>query len=275
MKIQKLLRLTNTLALAAFASAGMAITPDARANDWSNVGVGWWNDAANWIGGVPDNTGGWAIGNIGNSGTAIITNTVPHVSEAWAGNGGVAGTIIVTNGGTLPVDNWLVVGRTGGGGNTPLSTLIVAGTGIVNKTGDGFIVGDGTFCNGQVFVKDNGHVNISGGWNGIGNGNGGEGWLTLQDNAVYTLVAQDWNIGDYGTGRGHAYIKDNATLNVSRFFVGKNENSIGALWQSGGAIVGTGNNANEWTIGGDNDTSANAFGFYSLSGGTLTCLYNF
>ena len=56
MKTQELLRSTYTLAMAAFASAWMAITPEVRANDWNNVGVGWWNDAANWIGGLPDNT---------------------------------------------------------------------------------------------------------------------------------------------------------------------------------------------------------------------------
>ncbi len=276
MKKSKQTRFNKPLALTAVACACVAMAPGARAVDWSNTGTGWWNDPANWAGGVlPDNTGGWAIGNIGNGGTAIISNTVPHVSEAWAGNSGVAGTIIVTNGGTLPVDNWLVVGRTGNGGNTPLSTLIVAGNGIINKTGDGFIVGDGTFCTGQVFVKDNARINITGGWNGIGNGNGGIGSLTLQDNAVYTLAAQDWNIGDYGSGRGFGYIKDNATLNVSRFFVGKNDTAIGALWQTGGTINGTGGNANEWTIGGDAQASVDAFGFYSLSAGTLNCPFNF
>ncbi len=274
MKTQKLLKFTNSLTMAAFASAWMAITPGARANDWNSAGAGWWNDAANWIGGVPDNTGGWAIGNIGNGGTGIITNMVPHVSEAWAGNGGVAGTIIVTNGGTLPVDNWLVVGRTGAGGNTPLSTLIVAGTGIINKTGDGFIVGDGTFCLGQVIVKDNAVVNVNGGWNGIGNGNGGEGWLTLQDNAVYNVAGRDWNIGDWGSGRGHAYIKDNATLNVSRFWIGKTDTTFGRVIQTGGAIVGA-TGGNEWTIGGENGGSTEVYGYYGLSGGSLSNPNNF
>ena len=222
--------LQRCLLAATLTSALSAAAPLARAVDWINPGLGDWADPANWNGGVPDNTGGWAIGNINNGGTGVITTTVPHVSEAWAGNSGVAGTIIVTNGGTLPVDNWLVVGRTGTGGNTPLSTLIVAGNGIINKTGDGFIVGDGNFCKGQVIVKDNAVVNVTGGWNGIGNGNGGEGWLTLQDNAVYTLTAgRDWNIGDYGTGRGHAYIKDNATLNVVNFWIGKAESSFGRV----------------------------------------------
>ena len=274
MNSSKQTRFTKPLALAALACACAASPISTLANDWT-AGTGWWDDAANWNGGVPDNSGGWAIGNIGNNGTAFITNTVPHVSEAWAGNGGVAGTIVVTNGGTLPVDNWLVVGRTGGPGNTPLSTLVVAGNGIINKTGDGFIVGDGTFCLGQVIVKDSAHVNITGGWNGIGNGSGGQGWLTLQDNAVYTLAAQDWNIGDYGSGRGYAYIKDNATLNVSRFFVGKNDTAFGVVWQTGGAVVGTGGNANEWTIGGDGSASTEAFGFYSLSAGTFSNPFNF
>jgi autotransporter-associated beta strand protein len=264
----------RSFALAALACVWLAIAPDARANDWSNPGVGWWNDPANWFGGVPDNTGGWAIGGITNGGTAIVTNTVPHVSEAWAGNDGAAGTIIVTNGGTLPVDNWLVVGRTGPGGNTPLSTLIVAGTGVINKTGDGFIVGDSTFCQGQVIVKDNAIVNVNGGWNGIGNGNGGEGWFTLQDNAVFNTAGRDWNIGDWGSGRGHAYIKDNATLNVSRFWIGKSDTSFGRVFQTGGAIVGAGG-GNEWTIGGQNSGNTEVYGYYDLSAGTLSNPNNF
>lgn len=274
MKTPQLLRFKNTLALAALAGAWMAIAPGARANDWSNVGIGWWDDAANWIGGVPNNSGGWAIGNIGNGGTAIVSNTVPNVSEAWAGNGGVAGTIIVTNGGTLPVDNWLVVGRTGAGGNTPLSTLIVAGNGIINKRGDGFIVGDSAFCYGQVIVKDNAVVNVTGGWNGIGNGDGGEGWLTLQDNAVYNIVGQDWNIGDWGSGRGHAYIKDNATLNVSRFWLGKTGTTFGALWQTGGAVVGA-TGGNEWCMGGQDGANVDSFGYLDLSAGTFSTPNNF
>src|SRR6186713_793500 len=94
----------------------LAAAPGLRANEWVNPGAGYWNEPSNWDLGVPNNAGGWAIGSITNGGTAIVTNTVPNVSEAWAGNAGAAGKIIVTNGGTLPVDNWLVVGRTGAGG---------------------------------------------------------------------------------------------------------------------------------------------------------------
>lgn len=274
MKSPKLVRFKKSFVVAALAGAWIAAAPGARANDWINPGMGWWNEPANWDAGVPDNTGGWAIGNIGNGGTAIVSNTAPNVSEAWAGNSGVAGTIMVTNGGVLTVNNWLVVGRTGNGGNTPLSTLIVAGNGVINKSGDGFIVGDGTFCLGQVIVKDNAVVNVTGGWNGVGNGDGGEGWLTLQDNAIYNVSGQDWNIGDYGTGRGHAFIKDNATLNVSRFWIGKGDSSFGAVWQSGGTILGTGGNANEWCIGGDNSAAANVFGFYQISGGVFANPFN-
>jgi fibronectin-binding autotransporter adhesin len=253
----------------------LAVTPSARANDWVSSGGGAWNDPLNWDLGVPNNAGGWAIGNINNGGTAIITNTVPNVSEAWAGNSGAAGNIIVTNGGTLPVDNWLVIGRTGTGGNTPLSTLIVSSGGVINKRGDGFIVGDGTFCSGQIFVTGNGQINVTGGWNGIGNGDGGQGWITLQDNAVFNTSGYDFNVGDWGSGRGFAVVKDNATLNVSRFWVGKTDSTLGVLTQTGGAIVGTGVNANEWCIGGENDTSTDSYGFYNLSGGTFSNPSNF
>jgi autotransporter-associated beta strand protein len=277
MKNPKLLSFNQSLALASLACACLTLAPSAQAIDynWTNPGVGNWNDPLNWDLGVPNKVSEWGAANVNNGGTAIVSNTVPNVSEAWAGNSGVAGTIIVTNGGTLSVDNWLVVGRTGTGGNTPLSTLIVAGNGIINKTGDGFILGDGLFCSGQMIVKDNAQVNVTGGWNGIGNGEGGEGWLTLQDNAVYTLAGgRDWNIGDYGSGRGHAFIKDNATLNVARFWIGKTDTSFGRVIQTGGSIVGA-TGGNEWTIGGENTGSTEVYGYYDLSAGTFSNPNNF
>ncbi|HEY5915683.1 MAG TPA: autotransporter-associated beta strand repeat-containing protein [Verrucomicrobiae bacterium] len=246
----------------------------ARASDWT-AGVGDWSDPANWSAGVPDNTGGWTIGNVQNNGTAIVSTTVPPVSEAWAGNSGGVGTIIITNGGTLPVDNWLVVGRTGPNGNTPLSTLVVGSGGVINKRGDGFIIGDGNYCFGQVFVVGTGQINVTGGWNGFGNGTGGEGWLTLQDDAVFNTPGQDFNIGDWGSGRAYAVIKDNARLNVSRFWVGKTGTTLGVLTQTGGTILGTGGNANEWCIGGENTDSPTSYGFYNLMGGTFINPFNF
>src|SRR5947207_1190206 len=99
MKTYKSLRFAKPLTFAALAGACVVSTVNTQANDWAG-GVGWWNDPANWTGGIPDNSGGWAIGNVSNGGTAIVSNTVPNVSEAWPGNGGGAGTIIITNGGT-------------------------------------------------------------------------------------------------------------------------------------------------------------------------------
>ncbi len=254
--------------------ASLAMPPTTQANDWI-AGEGDWSNAANWNGGVPDVAGGWAIGNIGNNGTAWVTTAIPHVSEAWAGNNGVAGTIIVTNGGTLAVDNWLVVGRNGDSGNTPLSTLIVSGNGTVNRAinDGGFLLGDGNAGKGQMFVTGNGVVNVTAGWNGIGNGTG-EGWLTLQDNASYTIAGRDWNVGDYGTARGHVYIKDNATLKVDRFWIGKWDSAMGAIWQTGGALLGAGSAANEWCIGGENTAANNTFGFYQISDGSFTDPFN-
>ena len=148
----KMKRLITTLGIAALGIGGLISVSTTQANDWNNTGIGDWSNAANWNGGIPDNTGGWAIGNVNNGGTAIISTLVPNVSEAWAGNDGVAGHIIVTNGGTMTVNNWLVVGRTGGPGNTPTSTLTVGSGGVINKNGDGFIIGDNNNCKGQMFV---------------------------------------------------------------------------------------------------------------------------
>lgn len=265
---------SRRLLLAGLTCALTAAAPLARANDWINPGLGLWSDAANWNGGVPNNAGGWAIGNVNNGGTAIVNATVPNASEVWAGNSGVAGTIIVTNGGVLNVDNWLVMGRTGDGGNTPLSTLIVDG-GTINKRGDGLIVGDNGFCQGQVFVRGSATVNVTGGWCGIGNGwDGGLGWLHLAGNSTFNIPGYDFNVGDWGNGRGQATIRDNATLNVSRFWIAKWDNSAGTIWQSGGALVG-GTGGNEWCIAGENDGAANTFGYYDLAGGTFSNPNNF
>lgn len=279
MKNMKQTRFTRLLGLAALAGACTALPLSIQAADiqytWTNPGVGDWSNPANWTPGVPmNNPSDWDIATINNGGTAVLTTVQPGFEEVQVGNSGVAGSLIITNGGVITNNNWFVVGRTGTGGNTPLSTFIVSGTGQLYKTGDGFIVGDSEFCLGQVIVKDSAQIIISGGWNGIGNGNGGQGWLTLQDNAVYTLANQDWNIGDWGSGRGYAYIKDNATLNVTRFWIGKNGTSQGAVWQTGGAIVG-GSGGNEWCIGGQDGGTTEVQGFYSLTSGTFSNPNNF
>ncbi|HEY9173642.1 MAG TPA: autotransporter-associated beta strand repeat-containing protein [Verrucomicrobiae bacterium] len=256
---------------------GLVLSPSTQANDWINPGIGDWSEPANWNGGVPNNSGGWAIGGVFNGGTAVVTTTVPNVSEAWAGNSGVAGTIIVTNGGVLNVDNWLVAGRTGNGGNTPLSTILVTGTGVINKRGDGFVIGDNLNCKGQVIVGGNGRIMVTGGYNQIGLGwdNINEGTVILQDNALFDTPGYDFNVADWGNAHGRCFIRDNATLQASRFWIGKWDNTVGALWQTGGSIIGTGAAANEWCLGGEGSGSPNAFGYYDLAGGLMNNPFNF
>ena len=88
----------------------LALAGPVAAAVWTGT-VGYWDDPANWDTGVPNAAGGWAIGNVQNGGTAIVRSAVPAVNEAWAGNGGGPGTIVVTNGGVLTVNNWLVIAR--------------------------------------------------------------------------------------------------------------------------------------------------------------------
>lgn len=249
--------LTTSLLL----TGGMAL--NTQADWWVLGGTGDWNVGANWSGGVvPNNSGGWAIGEIIN-GTGIINTTVPTVSEAWAGNNGMVGNIIVTNGGTLNVANWLVAARNGGGGNTPLSAIRVDG-GTVNKSGDGFLIGEDGNCLGQLFVTGNGVVNVTGGWFGVGNGSG-RGWIYVRDNGQLLLSdGRDFNIGDWGTARGWCYLQDNARIDVRKFWVGKND-TAGVMIQSGGILQGYTPTANEWRIG----EGASSYGFYQLTGGTF------
>lgn len=274
MKIPRVIPLTAGLATAL---ALLTVPGHVRANDWTGT-IGDWSDPANWNGGVPDSTSAWAIGNVNNGGTAIVSTVVPPVSEAWAGNGGGAGHIIVTNGGTLTVNNWLVMARMyESASSTPFSTVTIH-DGILNKTGDGFIVGDnyqGLSGDGQLIVAGNGQVNVTGGWWGIGNGANSRGTAIFQDNAVVNAAGQDFNVGDYGTGSGMAFVKDNARLTLSRFWIGKGDSVAGALYQSGGAIIGTSANANEWTLGGQDAAHLGAAGLLHMTAGAFTNVSNF
>ena len=255
----------------------LALAGPVAAAVWTGT-VGYWDDPANWDTGVPNAAGGWAIGNVQNGGTAIVRSAVPAVNEAWAGNGGGPGTIVVTNGGVLTVNNWLVIARMYQSlVETPLSRLIVE-NGALQKSGNGLIVGDnyqGLSSPGEMIVAGTATVNVTGGWWGIGNGAASRGLLVLRDQALVNASGYDFNVGDYGGAVGLCFLSNRATLNVSRFWVGKFDTVSGALWQSGGAVVGTGANANEWCIGGENAASATAYGFYALLDGMLICPFNF
>jgi autotransporter-associated beta strand protein len=248
-----------------------------EASDWIG-GLGAWNDAANWSAGVPSNSGGQPVGNVSNGGTAIVSNAAPTIDEAWTGNNGVAGNIIVTNGGTLTVNHWLVMSRMFQSASvTPFSRFTI-NNGTVNKTGDGLIVGDnfnGLASEGELDVAGTGVLNVTGGWFGIGNGTGSKGTVVFKDNAVVNCANQDFNVGDYGGSQGFGYIQNNATLNVSRFWIGKSDTAFGRLLQTSGALVGVAGSANEWTIGGDGPAHVDAFGYYNLSGGAFSTPYNF
>lgn len=268
--------LIKSISGAALACACVWTAPQAKADWWVGPDFGDWSVPANWSGGIVPTT----VGEVTNA-TAVISSVVPAVVEAWAGNSGVAGNIIITNGGDLTVNNWAVVSRNGNGGNTPLSTMTIAGNGILRKKGDGFIVGDTLNGKGILTVKDNAQVLVTGGYNQFGlgwdrDGGHGEAWVYLQDNAVFTTPGYDFNVSDWGNGRGHVYIKDNAVLNVSRFWVGKWDSTIGALWQDGGTVNGTGSAANEWCIGGEGSGASEAsYGFYQMTAGNLICPFNF
>jgi hypothetical protein len=154
------------------------------------------------------------------------------VNEAWAGNAGGPGTILVTNGGVLTVNNWMVIARMYQSTvETPLSRLIIE-NGTLNKSGDGLIVGDnyqGLSSPGEMIVGGTGTVNVTGGWWGIGNGAASRGLVVLRDQAVVNASGYDFNVGDYGGAVGRCYISNQATLNVSRFWIGKWDTSSGAL----------------------------------------------
>ena len=260
----KMKRLVSTLGIAALGLGGLISVPTTRAVDWANPGTGDWAAPANWIGGaVPNNVPAF----IGNGGTAVVSTTVPNCNEAAAGNAGGAGFIIVTNGGTLNVNYWMVMGRMFESSSTTPFSRFTIHNGTVNKAGDGLIVGDnygGMASEGELIVAGTGRLNVTGGWFGIGNGNGSKGSVTFKDSAVHTGVG-DFNVGDYGTATGFLTVQDNALITISGIaFIGKNNGTVGTWNQSGGTF-----NANSWfSIG----RYAGASGQVTISGGSINQL---
>ena len=277
---------------------------------WLPTGNGNWDVATNWSGGNVPPWWDWAI--VNNGGTPIVSDDPGPCSEIHIGDDGSAGNCIVTTGGILTYNNWLVIGRHGSGNGEGLCILtvtngtvnsgtassgnlqvgdnlcqgqmIVTGTGTVNVLSGGLYVGayNGT---GRVYVEQNGRVNFTagafediGGWNS-------QSAVYLQDNGVWNGAGAALNVPDWGGATSYVSITNNAQLLCDALYIGKGGVGEVNLW--GGTVkctymeIGTTGNGTWNQYGGtcSNASSVALTTIYSgssatvnLNGGTFNTL---
>ncbi|WP_050024184.1 autotransporter-associated beta strand repeat-containing protein [Verrucomicrobium sp. BvORR034] len=130
-----------------------------------------------------------------------------------------------------------------GSGNTVISGAL-SGTGGVTKTGTGSLTLSGANTNTGALAVNGGRVNLSGGYQGaisVATGTNSRGMLNILTGASLT-----------GT---------NMALGI-----GNGEGANGAVYQSGGDVL-MNNNIN---LGLGGTSTASSYGFFSMSGGTLS-----
>ena len=189
--------------------------------------------------------------NIDGTGSTFRTTT----TEFWIGNAGAntaVGTANVTNGGTLSVNNWLVVGR-----QQAVGMLNVSGGSTVTKSGGGNLeISEGSSGN-VVNVSDTSAINVTGGELWVGQTGGGT--LNLTGSAAVSVG--NWIAVGRNNGVGVVNLGGNATLTKT---AGSGGNitfagTTSTLNQTGGTF----NNPTSETWIGEGATSN-----YNLSGGT-------
>jgi autotransporter-associated beta strand protein len=207
------------------------------------------------IGGVEPQGGD---GSFAGSGKGTLTINGPTAllnvtGELWAGQGDGSNGVINLQAGTIQVDNWVAIGRSGGTGALNMSG------GTINKTGTGnFIIG----ASGPgAMTQSAGVVNVLNGTTWVGETNNAVGSFAISDAAEFNsqalvLAVNPGTAGTITTAGG--------TMTVG----GNNEIQIGArgtgVWiQSGGTV-----NASGWTVIGRYNVEG-ASGTLNVSGGTF------
>ena len=183
-----------------------------------------------------------ALGGSGNTDVVTQTSgTVNTTGQLWVGNGnGTSGSgvgIYNFSGGTISVNNWVAIGRSGGSG-----TFVMSG-GTFNQTasGENFLVGTGFGTTGSgssvgVLQQSGGTINC-------------EGEFLIPETAP---AAGIYNIS--GTG----------SLVVSNWLAVGRQSGAGTLNMSGGAITKGGDNTTHLDIG------SSGTGVLTQTGGVIT-----
>lgn len=205
-------------------------------------------------------------GDDGNGGTGVGTYTISGGTlsaggaEHWIGSKGGTGNLIMT-GGTFNANNWIILGRDGGGvGNATLS-----GNAAINKTGGNHIgigLASGTTStmtmSGSSTMTSNNEIRV--GWLVSGT----KGILNMNDNTITT--ASNVIFGQQAaSGEG--------TLNNSAKIVANNELWVGSDGGSGSLVANTQsqiNVTNGFVVGRFNST-----GTYTANGQSATTVGGF
>ena len=227
---------------AAALAGAMLVAPAARAADIQAVllfAPGDFGSTSTWVGGTVPGTADQADVASGGAPVTISAGESFTVNEAWAGNATNANYgVIQQSGGTLNVNNWLVVGRGGSSGEFDLSGGLV------------------TVTTNQVQM-----VGIQ--------GNTESAIMRLSGTGSIVMAATDGQPFAVGQGDaaadagGHLYIQDQASINTgtSQLWVGQDAGSVGAVDMSGGSIT-----VGNWIAIGRNG----GVGTFNLSGGVVT-----
>lgn len=176
-----------------------------------------------------------------NSGAGAVTLNAPlilGVAQTWTNNS----TSLLTIGGA--VNNNTFALTVNGSGRTTLSGTI-SGTGGLTKSGTGTLSLSGV-------STYTGSTSVNGGALNISN----------------SFASSTINVANAGSSTGILNVQPGASLNLTggnSFIIGAGSASAGAMYQSGGTILMAG----QLNLGLGGTVSTPAYGFYSISGGSL------
>ena len=231
------------------------------------------------------NYGGGGALDFGDTSTGSGTfngGTVNVAGETWIGNGSGGVGVVQYNAGSLTVNNWFVVGRSGANGTlnqsggtitkqgdsgtaaiindsgaTSLGTYNLSGTGVFNETAGQFWVGQGGGV-GVLNVSDAGSLTIND-WLAVGRA-GGTGTVNLTSGTITQQTNGHLTIGSGGTGTVNV---NGGTLTGLNPYIGEAGSGSGTLnVNNGGTVV-----LNGTTTFGNADSVT---GTLNLNGGTVT-----
>ncbi|MCC6123368.1 MAG: autotransporter-associated beta strand repeat-containing protein [Pirellulales bacterium] len=101
----------------------------------------------------------------------------------------------------------------------------------------------------------------------------GETTFMLKDNAKVVMTSTlETNVAVAGDAVTTVNLQNNASFDVGIFYVGRWDNAVGTINQTGGTLQSVNTGSRTWIIGGDG--SATAKGYYNLSGGSVDSWYD-
>jgi autotransporter-associated beta strand protein len=212
--------------------------------------------AANWsTNNIP---GGGDAASISNSGTAQISSGSYSVSEIWAGNNndGTSNGNVLQTGGTLTVNNWLVVGRFNATG------IYNFAGGVINQNNGGADVqlfGNQTAgAAATELIVGSGATLTNAGTFDIGEGGGAA--TTVVNGGAINSNGQLW-IGQTGIGD---FFVNSGTVTTTNWAVIGRAGGTGTFNLSGGTFVHQANSSGDFEVGSGGNATLNLSGSGTL-----------